>query len=62
MPIECKVSNSKANAVKRLNNTAAVKAAVWKPDLVNAAYGLAPDEVELMWATTPPRMPGSPPG
>jgi hypothetical protein len=26
-------------------------------DLVNAAYGLTPDEVELMWATAPPRMP-----
>ena len=25
--------------------------------LVNAAYGLTPDEVELMWATAPPRMP-----
>ena len=26
-------------------------------DLVNDAYGLTPDEVELMWATAPPRMP-----
>jgi hypothetical protein len=26
-------------------------------DLVNAAYGLTPDEVALMWATAPPRMP-----
>jgi hypothetical protein len=26
-------------------------------DLVNAAYGLTPDEVALMWETAPPRMP-----
>jgi hypothetical protein len=26
-------------------------------DLVNDAYGLTPDEVRLMWATAPPRMP-----
>ena len=26
-------------------------------DLVNAAYGLTPEEVALMWATAPPRMP-----
>jgi hypothetical protein len=30
-------------------------------DLVNAAYGLTPDEVALMWATAPPRMPIGPP-
>ena len=30
MPIECKVSNSGLNSVKRLNNDAAVKAEVWK--------------------------------
>jgi hypothetical protein len=29
-------------------------------DLVNAAYGLTPDEVALMWATAPPRMPIAP--
>jgi len=29
-------------------------------DLVNAAYGLTPDEIKLMWATAPPRMPGEP--
>jgi hypothetical protein len=29
-------------------------------DLVNAAYGLTPEEVALMWATAPPRMPFSP--
>ncbi len=26
-------------------------------DLVNEAYGLTPEEVELMWETAPPRMP-----
>lgn len=26
-------------------------------DLINAAYGLTLDEVALMWATAPPRMP-----
>ena len=29
MPIECKVSNSSTNSVKRLNNDAAVKAGIW---------------------------------
>ncbi|MDY3562941.1 XamI family restriction endonuclease [Gemmata sp. JC673] len=33
MPIECKVSNSKVNSVKRLNNDAAAKAEAWKADL-----------------------------
>ncbi len=33
MPIECKVSNSSTNPVKRLNNDAAVKAEVWRSDL-----------------------------
>lgn len=33
MPIECKVSNSSTNSVKRLNNDAAVKAAVWLEEL-----------------------------
>jgi hypothetical protein len=32
MPIECKVSNSALNSVKRLNNDAAVKAEVWRTD------------------------------
>jgi hypothetical protein len=26
-------------------------------DAVNAAYGLTPAEVDLMWRTAPPRMP-----
>jgi len=30
-------------------------------DLVNAAYGLTPDEIALMWQTAPPRMPIPPP-
>ena len=32
MPIECKVSNSSTNSVKRLNNDAAVKAPLWIRD------------------------------
>ena len=31
-------------------------------DLVNAAYGLTPEEVALMWQTAPPRMPIAGPG
>jgi hypothetical protein len=30
-------------------------------DLVNQAYGLTPEEIELMWQTAPPRMPVPPP-
>jgi len=26
-------------------------------DLINAAYGLTPEEIALLWATAPPRMP-----
>jgi hypothetical protein len=33
MPLECKVSNSATNSVKRLNNDAAVKAGSWIDDL-----------------------------
>ncbi len=33
MPLECKVSNSSTNSVKRLNNDAAVKAGSWIDDL-----------------------------
>lgn len=32
MPLECKVSNSALNSIKRLNNDAAVKAEVWRRD------------------------------
>ncbi len=32
LPLECKVSNSSTNSVKRLNNDAAVKAEVWRQD------------------------------
>lgn len=32
MPIECKVSNSSTNSVKRLNNDAAIKAVSWRRD------------------------------
>ncbi len=31
-------------------------------DLVNDAYGLSPEEVQLMWQTAPPRMPFTPTG
>jgi len=31
-------------------------------DLVNAAYGLTEEEVQLMWDTAPPRMPFGSPG
>jgi hypothetical protein len=30
-------------------------------DLVNRAYALTPAEIDLMWKTTPPRMPIPPP-
>jgi hypothetical protein len=30
-------------------------------DCVNEAYGLTPEEIDLMWATAPPRMPITPP-
>ena len=30
-------------------------------NLVNAAYGLTPDDIKLMWQTRPPRMPVGPP-
>jgi hypothetical protein len=32
MPVECKVSNSTTNSIKRLNNDAAVKATAWRKD------------------------------
>ncbi|HET8523884.1 MAG TPA: XamI family restriction endonuclease, partial [Thermomicrobiales bacterium] len=32
MAIECKVSNSSINSVKRLNNDAAIKAEIWRRD------------------------------
>jgi hypothetical protein len=31
-------------------------------DLVNAAYGLTPEDINLMWRTAPPRMPFTPEG
>ena len=30
-------------------------------DLVNQAYGLTPEDIDLMWKTAPPRMPFSRP-
>lgn len=35
MPIECKVSNSYLNSIKRLNNDAAAKAEAWRKDFGN---------------------------
>src|SRR5262249_29788795 len=32
LPVECKVSNSATNSIKRLNNDAAVKAEVWRDE------------------------------
>lgn len=37
MPIECKVSNSSTNSVKRLNNDAAAKASAWIEDFGSGA-------------------------
>ena len=44
---------------KLLNEGAALEREL--SDLVNAAFGLTPEEVDLMWRTAPPRMPLSPP-
>ena len=33
MPVECKVSNSSVNSVKRINNDAAIKATTWRTEL-----------------------------
>jgi XamI restriction endonuclease len=43
MPIECKVSNSSTNSVKRLNNDAAVKAETWRKDF--GQYQVVPTAV-----------------
>ena len=40
MAIECKVSNSFVNSIKRLNNDAAVKAGVWRDEF--GARGVVP--------------------
>ncbi len=32
MALECKVSNSALNSIKRLNNDAAIKAEIWRQD------------------------------
>jgi hypothetical protein len=31
------------------------------PDVVNAVYGLTPEDVARLWRTAPPRMPAPPP-
>lgn len=38
-------------------NTEALQLERTLSDLVNAAYHLTPEEIALMWATAPPRMP-----
>jgi hypothetical protein len=38
-------------------NTEALKLEHRLSDLVNQAYGLTPEEIDLMWKTAPPRMP-----
>lgn len=43
MPLECKVSNSSTNSVKRLNNDAAVKAVTWRKHFGTA--GIVPAAV-----------------
>ena len=40
---------------RKLNEAAGIEGRL--SDLVNAAYGLTEEEVELMWRTAPPRMP-----
>ncbi|MDX9971507.1 MAG: XamI family restriction endonuclease [FCB group bacterium] len=66
MPIECKVSNSALNSIKRLNNDAAVKAESWRREfgelqvvssaVLSGVYGLAHLEIAqqrgltLFWA------------
>ena len=44
-------------APMRLLANEAVKLERQLSDLVNAAYGLTPAEIALMWQTAPPRMP-----
>jgi hypothetical protein len=48
-----------AEYAPRLNSLAAVAAGLERKlaQLVNEAYGLTPEEVDLMWRTAPPRMP-----
>ncbi len=43
MPIECKVSNSTLNSVKRLNNDVAAKAETWRLDLGSTMVGSSCD-------------------
>lgn len=45
----------------RERNAKAEKIEVRIADLVNEAYGLTPEEIDLMWRTAPPRMPGKRP-
>ncbi|WP_414676449.1 Eco57I restriction-modification methylase domain-containing protein [Longimicrobium sp.] len=53
--------NAHAEYAPRLTSVQAKAAGLERriSQLVVRAYGLSPDEVELMWSTAPPRMPGS---
>ena len=42
MPLECKVSNSALNSIKRLNNDAAVKAETWTKDFGSGSIWTLP--------------------
>ncbi|MDS3860188.1 hypothetical protein RIF25_05155 [Thermosynechococcaceae cyanobacterium BACA0444] len=39
------------------HNAEALTLEIQLSDLVNQAYGLTPEEIDLMWKTAPPRMP-----
>ena len=47
-------------AGQRLKDFAALERRL--AELVDEAYGLTAEEVALLWATAPPRMPVGPPG
>jgi hypothetical protein len=57
-----RVKQEYADTLSPAHGTAARVLAIERKlsDLVNAAYGLTPEEVALMWRTAPPRMPLDP--
>ena len=59
-----RLTDEHTSAVVPLQQTAREAEALERKvsDLVNAAYGLTPAEVRLMWDTAPPPMPTAPPG
>jgi hypothetical protein len=72
MPKKQKLSAAEISDLKRehaatVEPTRQVRAEIFAlerklSELVNAAYGLTPEEVALMWRTAPPRMPFTPTG